>query len=275
MSSFKLDAPWSETEPTAAASMLKIVDVIGINSNASPGNSTGSITLNLGSAYTGESYTQNAMMFSSPGFISIPMGPGEVSVTSANVTPANTSSAGAQALAWVNNDQWTVIATRDTRTQDRPGNTDPGDTVMFAQQGRASVVCKANGDVVMSTTTTGDATGSNIILSLTTAGLYFNAPFGKIAFDAAGFRLSTSSGASFSLIGTANPIAGNQCIISASTTTISSGLITLGNPINAAVPLPVVYGVLPVAVPGIPILGVGVGAVTVAAAASTTVFVGI
>ena len=272
---FLHDAPWVGNPAYYPTDTLVLADIVNIGTNSIPGNFSNSITLDLGNASSGEVYTSSAMLFNSPGIISLPVGPGESSSTTGEITAGNTSSTAAQAIAYVRNDQWIVLGTRDTRTQDRPGNAGPGDTVVFAQTGRASVICKANGDVVLSTTTTGDATGENMTLSLTTSGLYFNAPFGKIAFDAAGFRVSTGSGGSFSLIGTSNPTASTQCFISAACTTISSGMITLGNPINAAVPLPVVYGVVPAAAPGIPILGTGVGAITVAAAASTTVFVGI
>ena len=255
--------------------ILTIVDIIGTSSFSTPGNTPNSISLNLGVAYTGESYTQDAMLFTPPGLMTMPVGPGTID-SNGNFTPSNASSTGAQAVAYVRNDQWIVLGTRDTRLQSNAGNIGAGETCLYGLfRFKPRVLLKSDSSINLITTTTGDATGQNIQLSVTPTGLYFNAPWGKIAFDAAGFRVSCASGAAFSLGGNSNPTASTQCFITAATTTISSGLITLGNPVNAAMPLPVVYGVIPAAVPGIPILGEGVGLITVNAAASTTVFVGI
>jgi hypothetical protein len=272
---FKHDALWVGNPATYPTDTITIADIMSVDTGSAPGSANGSIGYTLGSAASGEVYTVSAMQFNSPGMMSIPMTPGEVNIITDNITGGNTSTTGAQALCYVRNDQWTVLGTRDTRTQDRPGNAGPGDTVMYAQQGQAAVLCKYDGTISLMTTTTGDSTGTNVIFTVGPKGMFFASPFGSLAFDETGFRMSTSSGASFAMTGTSDPTSGNQITISSGSTTISSGIITLGNPVNAVLPLPILYGVLPAPVPGIPILGEGVGAVTVNACASTTVFCGI
>lgn len=272
--SAKPSSPWAGNPAQNGQEIITICDVIGTGGFSTPGNTDNSVTLTLGVAYTGETYTESALLFSPPGLTSMPVGPGTFD-SNGNFTADNTSPAGTQAVSYVRNDQWIVLGTRDTRTQLQAGSLGKGETCLYGLLGQARVLLKADSSVNLITTDTGDASGNNVQLSITPTGLYFNAPWGKIAFDAAGFRVSTASGGSISLLGSSNPTASTQFYVSASNSTLSSGLITLGNPINAAVPFPVCYGVLPAAAPGIPILGAGVGLVTVAAAASTTVFVGI
>lgn len=265
---------WTNDPSINPRELITLADVIGTGGYATPGNSTNSILLNLGIASTGESYTQDAILFSPPGLLSIPVPPGTYD-SSGNFTPSSTSATGTQAIAMVRDDQWIVLGTRDTRTQLQAGNLGPGETCLYALLGQARVSLKPDGSVTLMTTSDNTANGSNIQFNLTPSGLYFTAPFGSITFDQYGFRVTTSAGANFSMLASQNPTTGNTITMTAGSTTISSGMIILGNPVNTAVPFPVVYGVIPAAAPGIPILGEGVGEVVVNAAASTSVFVGI
>lgn len=275
MSSHKPSPTWTGDPSITPQETITMVDIIGVGSSTTvTGNTPDSVVYTLGVAYTGETYTQDAIAMSPPGLMSIALPPGTID-SSGNFTPATTSATAAQAICYARNDQYTVLGIRDVRTQPQAGNLQSGDTCLYGLLGSAAVTCKGDSSVNLTTNTNSNATGQDVQFSVTPSGLYYNAPWGSIAFDAAGFRVTTSAGASFTLMGSSNPTASTQCFISASCTTISSGLITLGNPINAAIPLPVVYGVLPAVAPGIPIIGAGVGLVTVAASASTTVFVGI
>lgn len=172
-----------------------------------------------------------------------------------------------------------VFACRDYTSQANYGNLSAGEVSIYAAgptgTGQARVQCKADGSVSLITTSDNTASTPNVGLNITPTGFYVNYPFGKIALDAAGFRVTTSSGASMSLMTTSDPTTGNAFMVTCGNATISANIITLGNPVNTAVPFGVAYGVLPAPAPGIPILGAGVGLVTVAAASSTSVFVGI
>lgn len=248
--------------------VIGIADVMfattAANSN-SPNQLNGSITLNLGVAESGEMQSQQAELWSVPGIISVPVLP----------TQATNNTDAAQVLYYNHPDQNIAFAMRDTRSQSIAGNINPGETCVYAPGGQARVLLKNDGTINMVTTSDNTPNGTNMQFSFGPAGWYVVMPWGKLSFDQAGFRVSNSSGASFNLMSTSDPTTGNAIMMSAGSCTINSGMIVLGTPVTTSVPLPVVYGVIPVAAPGIPILGEGVGTVVVNAAASTSVFVGI
>ncbi len=262
---------WTQT-PSANKDILTISDIIGIGTNNTPGNTTNSITLQLGNATSGEVYTQDAMLFNSPGLMSLPVPPGTIDING-NFTPSTTSSSGAQAISFMRNDQYIVLGTRDTRLQSNPGNIGPGETCLYGLLGQAAVTCKADSSITLSTTSTGDATGTNIQLTVSPKGLYFVSPFGSLSFDAAGFRVSTINGASFNIMGTSDPTTGNAIMMSAGQVTVSSAMITLGNPETTALPLGVVYTAATPA-PGIP-AATPPTVVALPMFVSTSVFVGL
>lgn len=248
--------------------IINIADVLMAESAASsnsPNQLNGSITLTLGYAESGEILSQRAELWGTPGIISVPALPAQ----------ATNNIDSAQALFYNRNGQNVVFAVRDTRSQSNAGNINPGETCVFATVGQARAICKNDGSVTLMTTDNNAANGNNITLSISPTGFYFKSPFGKITFDATGFHVANNSGARIDLMGTSDPTTGSSVVITGGTTTISSSMIMLGTPINTALPLPVVYGVIPVTSPGIPITGSGVGEVVMAAAASTSVFVGI
>ena len=184
------------------------------------------------------------------------------------------------------------IASRDLRDQQIYGNLGPGDTCVYGTGatglGQARVMVSGNdGSVTLSTTTDGsNGVGKNtdagvgVYLRIDTDKLQFTAPWGSLVFDRTGFHIKTSSGAGFDLINMpASLVAfgGNcQAKITASQITMDAPTVFLGPSVTngGSAYMPAVYGVVPGPV-GTPILGVGVGAVTVAASASTKVYLAI
>jgi hypothetical protein len=229
-----------------------LCDILGVGTNSTPGNSTNSITYTLGCAYSGDVFSANAMQINSPGIVSIPVGPGEVG-SDGSIDLSNTSQTAAQALAYVRNDQWTVIGTRDTRTQDRPGNAQPGDTVVYSQLGQGRVLCKGNGSVSLYTTNDNTSSGTGMFFSVSPNGSITGGPafimqadFGRFIFDATGVHFITATGATFDLGGMSapGPLAaafGTYCNIGAANINLNASTTTscalAGAPLSDAVVL--------------------------------------
>lgn len=233
-------------------SFITLADVLGSGGSATPGNNVNSITLNLGVAYTGESYTQDALLFTPPGIISIPQGPGSYD-NSGNFNGTDTSPAGAQAVAYVRNDQWIVLGTRDTRTQFTPGNLQPGETAVFATGSTAASLYKLDGSVTHMTTSSDNS--SQCYTSISPTGWSVVTPFGTLTLDANGFAVRLSNGASFVLGGLNFPgplsAVSSYAMLTAGTVTVPASTINLGNPGPEGYQQ-VVYPLAPI-VPGIPL----------------------
>lgn len=252
----------------AIGEIIGVADVLFAETaanNNSPSQLNGSVTVNLGFAESGELQSSQAEVWGTPGIVSVPALP----VKTANNTDA------AQCLYFSRNDQNIAFAFRDTRSQAQAGNINPGETCIYAQTGQGRVLLKNDNSVTL---VTSDADGNNMEMTLSPTGWYYKAPFGKITFDATGFHVSNATGGRIDLNATAAPgplaaVVGSSVTITTGSFTVNSGSIMLGP--TTGVNLPAVYGVLPVAAPGIPILGAGVGLVTVAAAASTHVFIAV
>lgn len=235
--------------------------------NVSLGDMNNSVEVQMGDVIAEEPENYTAQWIQHTGFCSLP--PTAIANKSAS-----------EGMLLKRSDRDYVFASRDLLSQIIYGNLNPGEVTIYSAgadgTGQARVMLKGDGSISFYTTDDNTANGNALQLTLSpTTGLSFVSAFGSMTFDQAGFRVSTTSGASFNVMSTSDPTTGNAIMMSAGSCTINSGMITLGTPTNTAVPFGVVYGVLPVAAPGIPILGEGVGLVTMNAAASTSVFVGI
>lgn len=184
-----------------------------------------------------------------------------------------------------------AIAGRDLRDQSIYGNLSNGDTCVYgtgaAGLGQARVYVNGNnGSITLYTTGDGPDggmantdSGVGVYLRVAPDRLSFMAPWGKLVFDASGFHVQTLTGAAFNLsnVNLPAPIGGfNSARITASSITLDAPNVCLGPSPTAGGVLgymPAVFGILPPAAPFIPLLGVGVGAVTVAAASSTKIFI--
>lgn len=244
---------WASNPTQQGQEYITLADVLGSQGSSEPGNGVNSITLNLGVAYSGELITSNALLFQPSGLISIPLGPGSID-SSGNFVGANTSKEAAQAVAYVRNDQWIVLGTRDTRTQFTPGNLQPGETAVFATGSPAQTIHKLDGSITMATIAASDNT-SQVYLSVSPTALTFMAPWGRMVFDATGFHIATVSGAQFDLASIAGPPGlsslSSFCNINAGIVSIPSSTVNLG-PIGPLGYTQVVMSPAPL-VPGVPL----------------------
>ena len=222
----KPKASYLGNDATTVRQTLTIADVIGTAGSEAPNNATNSVNIHLGNSASGETYTKSAMMFSPPGIMSIPLPPGSID-GSGNFNAASTSLNAAQALAFVNNDQYVVFATRDTRTQFATGNLKAGETSVYAPGSSARTTYKLDGSVNHITQT---SDGSQVYLQVSPTALSFFAPWGRLVFDATGFHLATSSGATFDLGAMNGPLAGSYASLTAGTVSIPASTVLLGTP---------------------------------------------
>lgn len=91
-----------------------------------------------------------------------------------------------------------IIATLE---DDRRHNLVHGDVVVQADKGAARAVVKADGSIALFTTDTNDDNGKSVYIRVAPDGMQFVAPWGTVKFDASGFHVLHSSGASFDLGG--------------------------------------------------------------------------
>lgn len=263
-----------------SAPNLEDIFLIGASVLGSTVNdSNNTISMTTGDAVTGETTGPKVQMWQNFGFASRPAlaEPGIGSAQTINIVRANGDIA---------------IAGRDLRDQAIYGNLGPGETCIYAtgpvasMPGQARLSLKADGSVTMSTT--GDsnisgvgantAGGPGVQLQISPDKLSFTAPWGALVFDKTGFHIRTNAGAGFDLsnIPTTLAVSGTTMArISASNITLNAPTVCLGPDAlsGGSTYLPAVFGILPATFPNTPILGVGVGAVTVAAMGSTKVLI--
>lgn len=139
-----LYAPWMYNPIQSTLPTLTLTDVIGANYS-----SNGSVQLTLGYGNSGETVTKNAMLFSVPGIISIPLPTGTVTSSNGVFNPSTNSSESAQAVSYIRNDQWITLGLRDTRSQVLifPALS-AGETAVFCQSSKAVSYYRSTGDLV-------------------------------------------------------------------------------------------------------------------------------
>jgi hypothetical protein len=160
----KPSASWTGDPTIKPRDFITLTDVLGTGGYSTPGNSDYTITLTLGVGYTGETYTRDALIFNPPGILSIPVGLGSFD-NSGSFTAANSSPTGTQALAYLRNDQWIVLGTRDTRTQSLAGTLNPGETCLYSPISQGRVLLKADSSISLYTATSSSATAMGIFIN--------------------------------------------------------------------------------------------------------------
>ena len=255
-----------------ARETVAIADVISVGLSTSVGNNKNSITVNLGVGYTGESYSKDAMLFSPPGLLSVPMGPGFVDSNSngGDFVPSNTSMESAQAAYIVRNDKHIVLGIRDTRTQFAAGNLKEGETCVYAPASSARTTYKQDGSINHITQA---ANGSAVIQQITPTSWSFFAPWGKFIFDETGLHISLTTGAQFHMGGlnAPGPLAGLSSFIS-----MSAGMVSIpAATVNLGLAGPKGYSqTLFATIPEPPGVMQVVGPVTIPFTPSQSIFVG-
>lgn len=247
-----------------------------MGSNVNDKNNTISIT--TGDAVIKETTGRKTQFWQQVGFASRPAlaAPGLGAAQTVNIVRANGDIS---------------IATRDLRDHAIYGNLSHGDTCVYGTGatglGQARVYVNGNnGSITLYTTADGPDggmantdSGVGVYFRISPQGMTFKSPFGNMTFDASGFHVQTITGAAIDLanVNLPPPIGGfNSARITASSIILDAPNVCLGPSPTAGGVLgymPAVFGILPPAAPLIPILGVGVGAVTVAAASSTKIFI--
>lgn len=225
--------------------MNETVIIPGLNiTNTTLSNKNNSVEAQLGDVVNEEVESYSAQWVQHTGFCSLPP----------NAIPGKTSS---ECILLKSSNRDYVFASRDVASQGNYGNLNPGESCIYAAgpegTAQARVMCKQDGSVNLYTTDTNDATGKGVYFQVSPTGFFMMAPWGKFVFDATGFHMSTSSGASFHLGGLnfPGPLAalGTYARLSAATTTIDSAGIMLGPP---GLYLPATYSLIPPASPGQP-----------------------
>lgn len=228
--------------------------------------STDEVRVSIGDNQTGVGFQSSTSVWGVDGFCSAPDAP------DANGT--------CEALFVRNGDEKIVIGRRDRRIDAKSGNLQPGDKAIITSGASRVVVKKSDNSVVLYTTDNGGDDGNGVYLKLAGNKLEFRAPWGRLTFDASGLHISTVHGATFDMGGLSGipaPLSALSTYVHANAATCSlrAPTVLLGPSAKqgGGAFLGVVYGELPPTAIGVPILGVGVGAVTIAAAASTHVYV--
>lgn len=206
---------WTNDPSFTMREVITLADVLGVAGHTIPGNSVNSIQLTLGNVTTGETYVNNALLYSPPGLLSMPLGPGSYD-SSGTFTPSNTSIAGCQSIAYFKDDSWIVFGTRDTRNQYIAGSLNPGETCLYSQAGGGKILLTKDGAVTASSSTSNSSnplsiaiTPSNDTINLTnslgygininSSGITLTVGSNSITLDSSGnFSVSTVTGVSFS-----------------------------------------------------------------------------
>lgn len=231
--------------------------------NTALADANNSVLVSIGDNETGDTEGAYAQMFQQYGFCSLP--PNAITGMSA---------AECVLIRGISNRD-IIINTRDVTSQALYANMNPGDVILYAagpnRTGPARI--KMNGtdnSLTLMTTDDGTVTGNMVALRLSPDGLSFISPFFNITIDKTGAHLVQVDGASLHLTPSQDPTTGgNAVMIAGGTVTINSGSINLGP--ETGLYLPAAVSILPVAVPGVPLLGEGVGAVLLDLIASPVV----
>src|SRR5271166_2789391 len=202
---------------------ISTADIINITGYGSAKNITDSILYSVGSAHSNEVYNESAIVFRSPGLISLPVSTGTFNNTGV-FTSANSSDTCSQALVVENNSHWYVLGTRDTRNQPLLTATNTGETRLFAEgnpsnsiyldingncwitsnhviqqptQGTAITLTKQDGSINLLTTNNNTSGGmtEGLVVSPSTSGsgIQLGNQYGAISINASGITLTAGT----------------------------------------------------------------------------------
>jgi len=241
--------------------------------NVSTSSTTASALVTLGDHLNGISESDSAQWVQHVGFCSLPSNPQQAGTipTDGTAPPwASTTEVG----VFRGGQRDFVFASRDVNSQAAYGNLGPGEFSVYAAgsdgKSQGKVFGKDDGSVTVYTTDDNTSTGSGVYLRVDpSTGLTFVSPWGTMSLGPSGFHVVMSGGSAFHLGGLGAGPTQSYCNINSGTIGLTAPSVTLG----IAPIFPLAYGYIPAAAPGIPILGEGVGAVTVNASTSTSVLV--
>lgn len=149
------------------------LDVLG----STRSDATGLVTVQLGDnvasdGVAGQATSQNAEWWQHVGLCSRPARPA-----------AGTRAA--QVITLTQSDQDICVASRDSRASTIYGSLKDGETAVYASEGQARTIYKADGSITHYTTDDNTATGNGVYLRVTATALQFVAPWGTLEFSKA------------------------------------------------------------------------------------------
>jgi hypothetical protein len=134
-----------------------------------------------------------------------------------------------------------AIAGRDVRVKKIAGSLLEGETAVFASQGQARCIFKADGSITLYTTDDNTESGTSVAVTVGPGGVKVIHPSGVLTIDSGGVQIGESGGAFLKM-------SGNEITLSANKITIAGGSVALG--MNCAPTNTVLYG--PSGMAGIP-----------------------
>ncbi len=175
------------------------------------------IQAQIGDSTSGSVTSNNAEWWQHTGFASRPTTP----------TKGNSS---CQVIALKRSDHDIIIATRDTRGTSIYGNLKDGETCIYASQGQARTLYKANGAIIHYTTSDNTAGGTSVSAYIGPDAIRLTNQFGGLSIDSSGITLSTGQAAvTLSVAGIAK-LLGTQVAVQGSVAAISGSVSTCVGP---------------------------------------------
>lgn len=145
---------------------------------------TGAVLAQTGSASAQRVDDPDAVLWQSLGVVARPKAPG-------------TDGRGCQAIVLRSSGRDYCIAYRDVRALSLAGALGEGDTCVYATDGQARALFKADGSITLITTADNTATGQTVLFSVGTTGIKAVTPWGVATIDENGIQLAAAGGASF------------------------------------------------------------------------------
>lgn len=142
---------------------------------------TGAVTVHLGNAATGESYDNDATVWQSWGWLSLPAIP-------------DAGEEGAEAYFRVTGDANQVLGGRDVRSAAIAGLIKQGESCAYASGSQACTLYKLDGSIVQFTTTDNTVTGRSVCQWVTPTGFRQEWPWGRTRLDNSGFHVQHIAG---------------------------------------------------------------------------------
>jgi hypothetical protein len=193
-------------------SVYTIEDVLGTERD----ETTGTLLAQLGDVQGEQATSQAAEIWQPNGFASRPAAP-------------TAGKAAAQAVVLQSGGRDVCVAMRDIRAQAMYGSLEAGDTAVYATDGMARALFKADGSVTLLTTTDNTDTGTTVSLRISGDGFVFSAPWGGFAFTAEGFQAFTQSNSTPPVFGGSLELkTDGTCAVTGSMTAINTSQVTLG-----------------------------------------------
>lgn len=177
---------------------------------------SGAVLAQTGDAVTGSVSDPDAVLWQSLGVVARPKKP-------------SADGSACQAVVLKTSGRDYCIAYRDVRALELAGALGEGDTAIYATEGQARALFKADGSVTIITTADNTAAGQTVALSVGPDGIKMFGPWGAMTLDAAGFQVAVAGGA------TTLVMDADGMTVSGKTASLATGGVMLGA--TASVPV--------------------------------------